>query len=67
VIVESEDEERWARIMTKTVEVKMTTRGFEVTTHGGTAAFARMDEAFEFAQKRLEAAWQLRDLSRRCE
>lgn len=53
--------------MTKTVEVKMTTRGFEVTTHGGTAAFARMDEAFEFAQKRLEAAWQLRDLSRRCE
>jgi hypothetical protein len=49
------------------IEIKMTTRGFEVTMRGRTAAFPRMDEAFDFAQQRLQEAWQLREVSRRCE
>jgi hypothetical protein len=51
--------------MTGTVAIKMTTRGFVVITPGHIAAFAHIDDAFDFAQSRLEAASQLRDLSRR--
>lgn len=49
------------------IEIKMTTRGFEVTTRGRTAAFPSMDEAFDFAQQRLHEAWCVREISRRCE
>jgi hypothetical protein len=54
-------------IMPSAVEIQMTSRGFVVTMRGRTAAFPRIDDAFDFAQKRLEEAWQVRELSRRCE
>jgi hypothetical protein len=49
------------------IEIKMTTRAFEVTTGNRTVGFPSMDEAFAFAQKRLREAWSVREISRRCE
>jgi hypothetical protein len=40
-----------AEAMPGAIEIKVTTRGFEVTMRGGTAAFPGMDEAFDFAQQ----------------
>jgi hypothetical protein len=53
--------------MPDAVEIRMTTRGYEVTTRGRTAAFPSIDEAFAFAQERLHQAWSVREISRRCE
>jgi len=53
--------------MPNTIEVTMTRRGFEVKAGGRTMAFSTMSDAFDFAQQRLQHAWQLRALKDRCE
>jgi hypothetical protein len=50
-----------------TVEITMTLRGFEVTTGGHVARFPNIEAALDFAQRRLQWAKELRELSWRCE
>jgi hypothetical protein len=53
--------------MPSTIEITMTRRGFEVRASGRTTRFPTLDEAVGFAQQRLQHAYELRDLSARCE
>jgi hypothetical protein len=53
--------------MTGAVEIKMTYRGFDVTTRGCTRSFVDLTDAFAFAQQRMAEAKELREISRRCE
>lgn len=53
--------------MTNAIEIKMTRRGFEVTTGSRTSAFSKMEQALDFAQQRLQHALTLREISDRCE
>jgi hypothetical protein len=50
-----------------TVEITMTMRGFEVMTGGRVTRFPNIQDALDFAQRRLQRAEELRELSRRCE
>ena len=61
------DDAKAVTTMPDTVEIAMTARGFEVTVGGHTARFPSIDDAFEFAQRRLRHAKDLRELSARCE
>lgn len=60
-------DERQVTVMTATVEITMTYRGFVVTTRGRTAEFTSLTDAFDFAQERIRLAQELSELSRRCE
>ena len=53
--------------MTSTIEIRMTPAGFDVTVGDRTVRFPRMDEALQFAERRLQHAQNLRELSARCE
>lgn len=53
--------------VTSTIEIRMTPAGFDVTVSGRTVRFPRMDEALQFAERRLRHAQNLRELSARCE
>jgi hypothetical protein len=51
--------------MPKTIEIRMTPSGFDVTTGGRTATFKQLDEAVGFARARLARAEEIRELSTR--
>jgi hypothetical protein len=51
--------------MPKTVEIRMTPGGFEVTTGGRTASFRELRDAVDFARARFERAQEIRDLAAR--
>ena len=53
--------------MTRSIEIKMTRNGYEVTTSGRTMTVRTINEALECARTRMVAAAQLRELSERCE
>jgi hypothetical protein len=53
--------------MTRSIEIKMTRNGYEVTTSGRTMTVGTINEALECARTRMVAAAHLRDLSERCE
>jgi hypothetical protein len=53
--------------MTNKVEITMTPRGFDVTTGTHTSHFPSIADAVDFAQRRLQQAQDLRELSARCE
>jgi hypothetical protein len=49
--------------MPKTLQIRMTGAGFEVTSGDQTSRFAQLGDAVAFAQERLARAQQLRELS----
>lgn len=51
--------------MPKTIEIKMTPRGFDVTTGGQTATFKQLDDAVAFARDRFARAQAIREMSAR--
>ncbi len=51
--------------MPKTIEIRMTPRGFDVTAGESTATFKHLDEAVGFARARLELAQEIREMSAR--
>ena len=53
--------------MTNKIEITMTQRGFDVSTGTRTAHFVSIADAVDFAQRRMQQAQDLRELSARCE
>jgi hypothetical protein len=51
--------------MPKTIEIKMTTRGYDVTTGGRTTNFCCLEDAVDFARTRFERAQAIQDLAAR--
>lgn len=50
-------------LMPKTLEIRMTPGGFEVTTGGQSHRFTSLDDAVAFAHERLGRAKRVRELS----
>jgi hypothetical protein len=53
--------------MSRTIEIKLTAHGFEVTTGGQTTTFKQFDEAATFAGRRFARLQEIQEISARIE